>query len=114
MGSNVSGVGCLPAWFGAPLETRRTGEYSRTPDEWMARPFGGRVMISSRKMADKQPIYVECVPGPGGSWQLVRVDLAKPFARGFRSPKQARGWVAKAIKQGILPESVIVVEPAQK
>jgi hypothetical protein len=105
----------VPAWHGAPIDPRRTGEYSRSQNEWMPRPFGGRVMVTSRRVvAGKEPIYVEVVPGPGGMYQIVRIDLARPLARGFASPQSARAWVARAIRQGVLPEGVIVVEPPRE
>lgn len=57
------------------------------------------------------PVYVQIVPGPGNLLQIVRVDLARPVARGFRTKETARRWLELAIDRGILPKGVIEVEP---
>jgi hypothetical protein len=67
-------------------------------------------MTESRKRTG-EGIYLQVVPGPERTWQLVRVDLDHPLARGFRTPESALAWLARAIRQGIVPEGVVVVEP---
>lgn len=107
----VGDVHGVPAWFGdAPTGKRRTGEYSRSPQEWMPRPWAGRIMVS-KNARDDQEVYVQVVPGPEGLWQIVRIELNQPVARGFRTPGQARRWVHKAVGAGILPKGVVLVEP---
>jgi hypothetical protein len=112
--ADLTGVGCVPAWMGdigePPRKHHRTGEYARSPFEWMPRPFAGRVMLSNR-MTSGEGIYLEVVPGPNRTWQLVRVELSTPVARGFATPEKAREWVARAIRAGVLPKEVMVVEP---
>lgn len=68
-------------------------------------------MTESRKRTG-EGIYLQVVPGPERTWQLVRVDLDHPLARGFRTPESALAWLARAIRQGIVPEGVVVVEPS--
>lgn len=58
-------------------------------------------------------VYLQVVPGPAGLWQIVRVDLGSPVARGFLSPEDAREWVARALNAGVLPEGVTIVEPTE-
>lgn len=110
---DLTGIGCVPAWDGDPVEKRkhhRTGEYARSPWEWMPRPFAGRVMLSRNK-TDGDGIYLQVVPGPEGRWQLVRVELGTPVARGFTTKEKALAWVGRAIRAGVLPKGVVVVEP---
>src|SRR3954471_22658027 len=95
----------------ARLSNGRPGEYDWKPWEWMPRPHGGRIMTESRKRTG-EGIYLQVVPGPERTWQLVRVDLDHPLARGFRTPESALAWLARAIRQGIVPEGVVVVEPS--
>lgn len=56
-------------------------------------------------------MYVQVVPGPAGTWQIVRVDLVHPFARGFASPEEARSWLGRAVRAGLVPEGVTELEP---
>lgn len=109
---DLVGKPCVPAWFSAdaPDRPHRTGEYKRTPGEWMPRPHAGRAIVS-RNETDGTGIYLEVVPGPNRTWQLVRVELSTPVARGFATPERARAWVARAIVAGVLPKGVVVVEP---
>jgi hypothetical protein len=111
MAAVVEGTGAVPAWFGdVPRGHHRTGEYSRSPHEWMPRPWAGRVMVSKNKTTG-EGVYLQVVPGPEGLFQVVRVDLSKPVARGFRTPQAAERWVARAVGAGILPSGVVLVEP---
>lgn len=109
-----SGIAARPPWAGTdaihPARVR-TGEYSRTPGEWMPRPAGGRSFtLASRKHSD-EPIYLQVVPGPERLYQIVRVDLTQPVARGFRTRREASRWIEKAVAMGILPTGVTEVEP---
>ena len=114
MAEVVEGTGAVPAWFGDTGEKgekpHRTGEYSRSPQEWMPRPWDGRIMVK-RNVVESGTVYVQVVPGPEGLWQIVRIELNQPVARGFRTPGQARRWVHKAVGAGILPQRVVLVEP---
>jgi hypothetical protein len=104
----------------APKGRKRT--WGRQPWEWLPTPFAGRIMVPNKNKRDKQdrpagklpdPLYVQLMPGPNGSVQWVRVHLNHPFARGFRNPEQARGWLARAVKAGVVPEGVVEIEPPQ-
>lgn len=81
------------------------GRHWRTGDSKRERHLEAHVVASS-----KEPVYVQIVPGPNHCWQVVRVDLKTPFARGFLSADQARRWIGRAMKAGILPESIVEVE----
>ena len=106
---DLQGVGCVPAWDGARSH-HRVGEYARSPHEWLPRPFGGRVMVSRRDVTG-DGIYLQVVPGPEGRYQIVRVELGTPVARGFKSQEKALAWIGRAIRAGVLPKGVVVVEP---
>lgn len=79
--------------------------------EWMPRPYAGRVLVERAKLPPKEPLYVQVVPGPNGTWQIVRVDLHRPFARGFLTLETARGWLARAVRAGVVPQGVVELEP---
>jgi hypothetical protein len=73
--------------------------WGRRPWEWLPTPYAGRIMVPSK--ADKNPpmktftpITLMIVPGPGRLYQLVRVELNTPVARGFATKEQARAWCA--------------------
>ena len=104
------GTPARPAWAEANA-ARRSSEYVRAPWEWMPRPTGGRSFTLASRQRSDHPIYVQVVPGPGGLYQIVRVDLDSPVARGFQTREEASKWIGRAIKQGILPEGVMEVEP---
>lgn len=96
-----------------PWATDEPGRHrlvARAAWEWLPRPHAGRIMLPRRK-ANDQTLYVQIVPGPERTWQVCRIDLGKPFARGFRTKEQARRWIAGAMKAGIIPEGVVEVEP---
>jgi hypothetical protein len=57
------------------------------------------------------PITLMIVPGPQRLYQLVRVELNTPVARGFATKEQARAWIERAIRAGVLPTGVVEVEP---
>ena len=78
--------------------------------EWLPRPVEGRTLPLERRRVSPTPIYVQIVPGPGNLFQIVRVDLAQPVARGFRSKEHARKWIAFALRGGMLPEGVVELE----
>lgn len=78
--------------------------------EWLPRPLNGRTLpLTSRQVTD-EPVYVQIVPGPSGLYQIVRIDLARPVARGFQTPDHARRWLGFAVKGGILPQGVVELE----
>lgn len=95
---------------GQRVSRSKPGEYDWKEWEWMPRPHAGRVMTSSRRISG-EGIYLQVVPGPERTWQLVRIDLYHPLARGFRTPESALAWLARAIRQGVVPQGVVVVEP---
>ena len=79
----------------------------------MPRPIYGRGMpAGARKAVSPEPIYLQVVPGPERTWQIVRVDLKQPVARGFYSRKAASKWIESAVGRGILPGGTTEVEPA--
>lgn len=96
-------------WLEEDGKRHRPVAYEKS--EWMPRPYAGRVLVERAKMPLKSTLYVQIVPGPEGLWQIVRVDLDKPFARGFRTPEKARGWLARALRAGVVPEGVVELEP---
>jgi len=105
-----------PAWAGAEadaerLRRQRTSEYTRSPWEWLPRPTGGRSFTLASRKRSAEPIYLQVVPGPGRLYQIVRVDLTQPVARGFRTKKEASRWIELAVARGILPAGVTEVEP---
>jgi hypothetical protein len=110
------GTAARPAWFGTdgpPQRKRshhRVGERDRSPWEWMPRPFGGRVMVKSRRVSG-EGVYLMIVPGPERTWQWVRIELNTPVARGFATKESARAWLARALRAGVLPQGVMEVEP---
>lgn len=103
-------VHCEPPW-NTTRSHHRPNEYARSPWEWMPRPFGGRVMLA-RNRKNGSDIYLQIVPGPEGLWQIVRVELATPVARGFKTREGARRWIARAVRAGVLPQGVTEVESA--
>ena len=79
--------------------------------EWLPKPWAGRVLLPRDKKVLAEALYVQIMPGPMGTWQIVRVDLVHPFARGFLTPDDARGWLGRAIRAGVVPEGVVELEP---
>lgn len=64
------------------------------------------------------PFHLMIVPGPGGgllskahTWMIVRIELNTPVARGFATKEQARAWIGRAVRAGVLPSGVMEVEP---
>ena len=106
------GTRARPPW----LEEDGIRHRTRVGDEaeWMPRPFAGRILLERTRMPKAEQIYVQVVPGPQGLWQIVRVDLDKPFARGFRTPELARRWLGRAVKAGIVPQGTMELEPMQE
>jgi hypothetical protein len=104
------GTPARPPWAGGD-DGLRHRKYTRAPWEWLPRPHAGRIMLPVKRQ-DQKPIHVQVVPGPGHTWQIVRVDLESPFARGFATREEARSWISRAVRQGVLPEGVVEVEPA--
>lgn len=78
--------------------------------EWLPKPINGRTLPLSSRQTTEQPVYVQIVPGPGGLYQIVRVDLSTPVARGFPTPEAARKWLGMAVKGGIVPQGVVELE----
>ena len=93
-----------------PDGRRRHRYNARGRGEWMPRPFAIRTTVP-KKRADPKTLYVQLLPAPHGTWQWCRVDLDKPFARGFTSGEQARRWLARAVAAGVVP-AVVELEPA--
>ena len=101
---------------------------SRNKGVWLPKPIKGRYM-TGRRPRDTNPqlqgpgvegvvealtgaaVHLMIVPGPQGLYQVVRVHFETPVARGFRTKEQARGWIGRAVRAGILPEGVVEVEP---
>ena len=113
--ADLQGVSGKAPWDAATSGKgpRTASEYSRSKDEWMPRPIYGRGMpTGAKKIVSPEPIYVQVVPGPERTWQIVRVDLAKPVARGFRTKKGASRWIESAVGKGILPGGTTELEPA--
>lgn len=107
------GIACLPPWEGGK-DLPEKHWYGRRPWEWMPTPNRGRVFTRNSVMKSNltsETIYAEIVPGPNGSWQLVRVELKHPFARGFRTKDDAHAWVERAMDAGVLPSTVVIIEP---
>lgn len=110
------GTPARPPWAGADAQAERerrlrNSEYVRAPWEWLPRPTGGRSFtLASRRHSD-EPIYLQVVPGPERLYQIVRVDLTQPVARGFRTKREASRWIEQAVAMGILPTGVTEVEP---
>ena len=103
-------------WSNSPPEPHR--EYARKPWEWLPRPYAGRIMVPSQDQSRAErhpqpmaPIHVMIVPGPEGMWQIIRVELESPVARGFKTRERARDWIGRAIREGVLPQGVMEVEP---
>jgi hypothetical protein len=106
-------------WKNSP-DIKPSREYKRCPWEWLPRPYAGRIMVPSkgRTAKDNNPpmkailgMTLMIVPGPEGLYQVVRIELNAPVARGFRTKEQARGWIGRAVRGGVLPEGVVEVEP---
>lgn len=102
-------VRCVMPWDTLKRSHHRPGEYDRSPWEWMPRPYGGRVMVSNRKTKG-EGVFLQVVPGPEGLWQIVRVELQAPVARGFRTREAAAAWIGRAVRAGVLPEGVTLLE----
>ena len=96
--------------------------------EWLPRPWAGKIMIPSRAKAwqrdpapesKRAPVTLMVVPGPpvgvlnAPSWQVVRLELERPVARGFATPEQARAWIGRAVRAGVLPSVAVEVEPPE-
>ena len=78
--------------------------------EWMPKPMSGKDKLHQPR-TNGEPIYVQIVPGPNRTFQIVRVELATPVARGFKSKEQARKWIELALRQGVLPAGITELEP---
>ncbi len=104
------GTPAAPPWRDSRTRSRYLA-HDRSPWEWLPRPHLGRSFTTGSRMSDDETIYVQVVPGPQRLYQIVRVDLASPVARGFRTRQEASEWIAKAVKQGVLPKGVVEVEP---
>ena len=92
--------------------------------EWLPRPWAGKIMVPSRKWTENPklerrigPVTLMVVPGPpvgplnGHSWQVVRLELERPVARGFATREDARAWIGRAVRAGVLPPVAVEVEP---
>jgi hypothetical protein len=114
-----------PAWAGEPSKVYREFN-ARHAGEWLPRPYHGRIMQppirrdhtrptrsdrTKREPEPMQAIHLMIVPGPAGLYQVVRINLKTPVARGFRTKEDARGWIGRAVRAGVLPEGVVEVEP---
>jgi hypothetical protein len=82
----------------------------RKRGEWLAVPNLQGILARRRRAgamtAHGARLYVQLLPAPNRTWQWCRVDLDKPFARGFADQEQARRWLASAVAAGIVPEVV--------
>jgi len=78
--------------------------------EWLPRPTAGRTLPLTSREETTDPVYVQIVPGPGNLFQIVRVDLKQPVARGFHTKASARAWLEAALFRGVLPKGVVELE----
>lgn len=123
------------AWDG-PAAWQEKETNARNEGVWMPKPIRGRFMPRrGRQAPDKNPplrspgvdgvveevageaahpVHLLIVPGPAGLYQIVRLNLRVPVARGFRTKEQARGWIGRAVRAGVLPEGVVEVEPPEQ
>jgi hypothetical protein len=118
------------AWDGPAGWPHEKDYNARNKDVWLPKPLRGRFMprkkdepgsgVRSDARSVRQPPadatarHLMIVPGPEGLYQIIKVDLRRPVARGFRTPEQARGWIGRAVRAGILPEGVVEVEPPEQ
>jgi hypothetical protein len=102
------------------VEPRPKRTWGRRPWEWLPTPYGGRIMVPSKQESQRSgdprmraftPITLMIVPGPERLLQIVRIELDTPVARGFATKEQARAWIERAIRAGVLPTGVVEVEP---
>lgn len=109
------GTPARPPWIESDGKRHRY-EHRRTAGEWLPTPTAGRTISNAAKKranttSGQTHIHVQIVPGPERTYQIVRVELATPVARGFRTKEGARRWLARAVKSGVLPQNVMEVEP---
>jgi hypothetical protein len=104
------GTGAHAPW--AEDDGQRHRFVAHAKSEWLPRPYAGRILLERHRRPTPRATYVQIVPGPERTWQIVRVDLEKPFARGFRTPESARGWLVRALRAGVIPDGTVELEPA--